>query len=394
MTSRSATALLLVFFLGLTVSTSAAQATGGGGKPTGGGRTSTPSRSTLPPLGRPSDMTRFNTVFLSGKVTVDDGTSLTDPAQIQSICKGQKHVEAYTDGKGNFSFEFGKGRSQYMADAVDSDMGVQGSRANATQDWKDCELQASLPGFTSQIIELRATDGFESMDVGRIVLHRLAHVDGFTISATSANAPDKARKAFNKGRENAQKSKWDGALKEFEKAVSIYPKYAVAWVELGKVHRRNNELQQAQESFRHSIEADPRLVSAYQELAIIALQQKDWPALVVQSDEVLKLNPVNFPVAWFFNSLGNYYLQKLEAAEKSARTGIKADKDHQLPKMEYLLGLICAQKRNYSEAADHLRNYLNAVPKGSDQEAVKKQLAQLEHLAPQSTARSTADAQK
>jgi tetratricopeptide (TPR) repeat protein len=323
---------------------------------------------------------------MSGKVTVDDGTSLTDPAQIQSICKGQKHVEAYTDGKGNFSFEFGKGRSQYLADAVDSDMGAQGSRANAIQDWKDCELQASLPGFTSQVIELRASEGFETIDVGRIVLHRLARVEGFTISATSANAPDKAKKAFNKGRENELKSKSDAAQKEFEKAVTIYPKYAVAWVALGQVQRKNNQTEQAQESLRHAIEADPRLVSAYQELAIIALHQKNWQALVTQSDAVLKLNPINFPLDWFFNSLGNYHLQKFDAAEKSARAGMKADTDHQLPKTEYLLGLILAQKHNYPEAAEHLRNYLQAVPNASDREIVEKQLAQLDGLAPRATA--------
>ena len=56
--------------------------------------------------------------------------------------------------------------------------------------------------------------------------------------------------------------------------------------------------------------------------------------------QFLALNPVDFPDAWLRNALGNYYLQNLNEAEKSARQGMKVDDQHQVPKLEYLLGVI------------------------------------------------------
>ena len=44
-------------------------------------------------------------------------------------------------------------------------------------------------------------------------------------------------------------------------------------------------------------------------------------------------------------------LQNFDAAEKSARQGMKNDDSHQLPKMEYLLGVILMLKHEYQEAA-------------------------------------------
>ena len=96
--------LLILFFAfapGLT-----AQSTGGSGKKTtttGSSPTNstTPSPSSLPPI---EDMTP-RSLFLSGKVIVDDGTLLTASVIIQSICKGRIHTEGYTDSKGHFSFE-------------------------------------------------------------------------------------------------------------------------------------------------------------------------------------------------------------------------------------------------------------------------------------------------
>src|SRR6267154_2165318 len=39
--------------------------------------------------------------FVSGKVRMDDDTPLPGPAQVQSICRGQRHTEGHTDSKGS-----------------------------------------------------------------------------------------------------------------------------------------------------------------------------------------------------------------------------------------------------------------------------------------------------
>jgi tetratricopeptide (TPR) repeat protein len=346
-------------------------------------RGGTPSR---PRLGM-TDQSRSR-IFLSGKVVVDDGTPLTELAAIQTICKGQKRIEAYSDFHGSFSFEFGNQLASDGAgigDAETSFSRAQPSRSNQ-RDWRDCELQAALPGFSSEVIELSARmSGFESSDVGRVVLHRLGQVEGFTISATSALAPSAAKKAFEKGRDQEQKNKWDAAQKSFEKAVQIYPKYAVVWFELGRAQLQKKDVAGARYSFGQALAADPKYVNPYRGLADLALRGQHWQELVDTTRQLLALNPVSFPDAWFQNAVGNYYLQNMEAAEKSARQGLKIDEQHQIPKIEYLLGVILIRKHEYQDASQHMREYLRLATDSSEVDEAQKQLAEIARLSAQAS---------
>ena len=196
-----------------------------------------------------------------------------------------------------------------MDQAIDSapaGPGFGGSRGNSVREWRECELQAVLPGFTSQVIELasRITD-FANADVGTIVLHRLNQVEGFTISATSASAPAKAKKEYEKGRGYAKKEKWDAAQERFQKAVEAYPKYAVAWFELGRVQVQKSDLSAARQSFHQALTADSKFISPYQELANLAAREKQWQELLETTDQLLRLNPVNFPQYWMLNAAAN-----------------------------------------------------------------------------------------
>jgi tetratricopeptide (TPR) repeat protein len=354
---------------------------GGGGRSGGGTRppsTNVPTNRPAPTLSQPMGL-----VFLSGKVTLDDGTQLTEAAAIQTICKGRRRTEAYTDSHGNFSFQLG-GRAPAngagVEDASTSPFDAMPTQ-NTQQTWQDCELQAVLPGFSSELVELSARmSGLETNDVGKIVLHRLEHVEGFTISATSAQAPKDARKAFEKGREHSKKGKWDEARQMFEKAVQIYPKYAVAWFELGRVQAQKQDRVGARQSFTHALEADEKYASPYNGLAQLAVLEKKWQELTELTSKLLALNPVSFPEAWLYNSVGNYYLHNFEAAEKSARQVLKLDDEHRLPKAEYLLGLILMQKHDYPGANEHIQQYLHVVTSATEIEECKKQLAEIARL--------------
>ena len=87
--------VLLILLLALAHRLSA-QSPGGSGKPS-----PTVSTSTIPrtPANLPPTDTTPRSLFLSGKVMVDDGTLLTDSVIIQSICKGRIRTEGHTDSK-------------------------------------------------------------------------------------------------------------------------------------------------------------------------------------------------------------------------------------------------------------------------------------------------------
>ena len=386
-TSRLAPVLALL----LLPSLAAAQArpggggAGGGSKGTTGGGTGnvvTPTR----PSGFPNpDLSPLNSrgpTFLSGKVIVNDGIPLTDPALVQSVCQGNIRNEGYTDSKGSFSLDLNSQR-EALGSAQETYSGNPGmsGRPGVRRNLHDCDLQAVLPGFTSKTVELASKmNEVGSADVGTIVLHRMQKVEGFTISATSAQAPDKAKKDYQKGREDEAKGKLDPAKEKFSKAVELYPKYAVAWFELGKIQLQQNDAVAAKASFQHAIEADGKFISPYEQLADIALKEKAWKDLDSATEQLVKLNPLSFPQYWYYNAIANYFLQSFDKAEKSAQQGMTIDVQHHIPKMEYVLGMILVQKKDFQGALTHLRNYIRMSPNASDLELAQKQIAALEKL--------------
>jgi tetratricopeptide (TPR) repeat protein len=301
-----------------------------------------------------------------------------------TLCRSQKKVETHTDSHGNFSFQMGLRNQPVSSEGVsDADTTWSNPMSNRVppRDWRDCEIQAQLAGFSSELISLTSRmNGSETNDIGRLVLHRMQQVSGTSISVTSANAPGKAKKAFEKGREQVQKQKWEDAQKSFEKAVEIYPQYAVAWSELGRIQLRNNDLAAAKNSFRQATAADSSFVNPYEGLANIAAREKQWHELVDATSKVLSLNSVNFPGAWYLQGVGHFYLQNLPAAEKSARQGLKVDQAHMVPKLEYLLAMVLLQERQFVEAAQHMRTFLQHATKPEEVEDAQKQLATIQQL--------------
>ena len=110
------------------------------------------------------------------------------------------------------------------------------------------------------------------------------------------------------------------------------------------------------------------------------MRHAEWQDVVKNTDQILALNPVSFPDAWFQNSVGNYSLKNFEAAERSARRGLKIDPSHQTPKLEYVLGMILMQKASYKEAEDHMQQFLHLATQPADREEAQKQLAQIAKL--------------
>jgi tetratricopeptide (TPR) repeat protein len=329
----------------------------------------------------PNASTR-GTMFLSGKVVLSDGTSLTEPAAIQTVCKGRKRTETYTDSRGYFSFQFGTQTPTATAgvDDVDSSWGDNMSRGNQ-REWRDCELQASLAGYTSDSIQLSTKiSSLESSDVGRITLRRLTQVEGLAISATSAMAPSGAKKAFEKGREQEQKEKWEDAEKSFSKAVQIYPNYAVAWYELGRLQLRKQDAAAARHSWEQSLAADGKYVRPYVGLCELNMRDKRWQDLTDTSEKLLALDPVSYPEGWYWNGVASFLLQKYPAAEKSARQGLKIDEHHQFPKLEYLLGMALIQGHAYQEASTHMQQFLQLTKEPAEVQEAQKQLAEIARL--------------
>ena len=356
-----------------------------------GGTTNRPTPG-LPGAAGPASTNPFPTdaprpILITGKVVLDDGTTPPQGTLVERICAGGRpRPEAYTDSKGHFSATLGQEMGM-MADASESpnrgDLpGVNPAMGGVRETMlAGCDLRAQFPGYRSDLISLAGKRYMDDAEVGTIVLHRLANVEGLTVSATSSLAPKDARKAYEKGLDAVKKSKPDDAQKNFEKAVELYPKYAIAWFELGRVYEQRDHVEEARKAYGQSVAADAKYINPYERLYILDAKAKKWPEVAEMTDKVLHLNPYDFPSAFYFNGLANLQLQKLDPAEKSMREAVKLDVRHENPRSNYLLGVILAQKQDFSAAAECLKAYLKDVPTGPDSDQVRRQLTEIEKVA-------------
>jgi tetratricopeptide (TPR) repeat protein len=243
-----------------------------------------------------------------------------------------------------------------------------------------CELRAQLAGYRSSAIQLAQRRSMDDPEVGAIILHRMGKDEGSTISMTSMMAPKDAKKAYEKGLDALKKKKTEDAEKEFQKAVTSYPKYADAWFHLGALQMDGKNLDGARSSFNQAIAADPKLVTPYVDLAILDARDAKWKEVADSTGKAIRLDPVDFPVVFYFDALANYNLQNFEAAEKSARQLQKLDTLHRYPLADRILASVLADRKDYSGAAQQMRNYLKFAGTAKDADEVRTQLQQLEKL--------------
>jgi len=350
--------------------------------------TQTPNTTETPQTPRP--------IWITGRVMMYDGTPPPEPATIEQVCSSNSvKPQGYTDSSGHFSFNLGQNNGMF-ADASTSSFDLPGqfggfgqnsssssaagaaNGANPDSIYWDCELRARLPGYRSESVSLAGRRMLDNPDVGVILLYPMAAIQGLTASATSSQAPKDARKAYENGLKAEKKNKTDQAEQDFRKAVQLYPRHAAAWLELGKILEQREHYPEARAAYASALEADSKYLYPYQQLYQMALREQNWKDLADKTDQLVHLDPFEFPAAYYFNALAHLELKEYDAAEKSAQQAVDADRKHINPKTHYLLGAILIQKQNWAGAAESLRAYLKAAPNATDKAQVEKTLSQLD----------------
>jgi len=352
---------------------------GGAGASNNANRTAAPSRTTNSP-----DVTQ--PVFVSGRVLLEGGGVLPEPVAIERVCSGINRREGYTDTKGQFDFQLGvnvtfqdasENDSRVMPNAPSRPASATGRRPT---DLNGCELRGVLAGYQSSSVILRIPGGDNwQHEVGTIFLKRLGDAKGTTVSVTSMAAPKDAMRAYEKA-QKAKQEKPNEAEKELNKAVQIYPQFAAAWALLGDIHRQREQFDQARIEYARALAADPQFVNPTYGLATIAMQEKKWKEAIPLTDQVLKMNSLAFPLAYFFNAAANYNLQNFDAAEESARKYKALDTQHSHPDVCLLLSYVLSRKADYAGAAREIRDFLAASPNSPDAEALKTEAKRFEDL--------------
>ena len=350
------------------------------------------------PTGRPAGASRrgpqtrqagTQAITIAGTVVMHDGSGVPPTTIIERVCFGRVRKEARVDAAGAFAFRVG-GSDLQVAETTDqvrpdpsgfgasppSSLGL-GSDPSQWAGVTGCELRASLAGYRSSVVYLKGGETVGQMNVGSIVLQPMSRLTGSTVSLTTLQAPKEARRAFERAEKELREGRAEKGEKYLKTAVALFPRFAEAWFDLGLIYEQQRRVGDARDMFSRALEADGKFVSPYVELARLAGTERKWEEVVDLTDRALALNSLDIPEAYYFNALANYSLQRIDAAELSARRAQRIDSQHKFPNSHLLLAEILKERQDAAGEAEQLRSFLQYAPSSPSAAAVRSRLDQL-----------------
>lgn len=341
-------------------------------------------------------------MFLNGHIKTGDGSVLPNDATVQRVCNQNVRQQVYASFHGDFSMQMGSAINDSFVDASgDPGMPQVQSRKSITMgiprnELQKCELRAYASGFrpgTMSLVDL--TPSGNNVDVGAILIERVGKIEGATLSATPYKAPEKARKAYERGLVATQKNKLPDAQKYFEEAVAIYPGYISGWYQLGSVLQKRAQPEPARAAYLRATALDTKYPPPFVALASMAFESENWDEVLRYTNHVIELDPWNrtnltayvvdfdplkSAQAYYLNAAANYMLEHFDDAEKSASKAVHLDLLTKFPQAHLLMAQIFAQKRNYPGAISELQTFLELVPSLPADHPVRQELNELEKL--------------
>jgi Flp pilus assembly protein TadD len=306
---------------------------------------------------------------LLGKLAVEGEPLPWEPLLVTVTCDGKVVLTTQTDAKGNFGI---------VSVTLPGALGKQGdSQRQMETHFEGCLVQGSVPGFRSTTVTLTQHYLRDQPDIGTIMLSRIGRDSATVLSRTTETAPANAMKSFEKARAEMLQHNPDGAERELKKAVQEDPKFAEAWLQLGKL-QEGSDPEEAQDSFSKAIAADPEFALPYEQLAALAARRGNWQEVLDNTNHLTQLLPEGTAQCWYLNALASFQLGKPDVAEASAAKSLALDPRHSVLNTEQLLAVILARKGDFAGALEHLRSSLTYVPPGPNLNLLKQQIARLE----------------
>jgi hypothetical protein len=306
---------------------------------------------------------------LLGKLALEGEPLPWEPMLVSVDCKGNVVNTTQADLRGQFVITF---VDTHGVERIPTD-----AQRQMETKYEGCQVRASLAGFRSSAVTITVRNLRDEPDLGTITLFAEGRNSGTEVSGTTKAAPANAMKAFEKAREEWLNQNPGGALGSLKKAVAIYPGFAEAWLELGKLQLASDP-QQARDSFSKALAADPKFVLPYEQLAVLAAQAGTWQETEDNTNQALQLDPAGTPQLWYYDALAKFQLGKIDEASASALKSLAIDPRHTVLGTEQLLAVIMARKADYAGALQHLRNCLTYFPAGPQADMVKQQIAQIQ----------------
>jgi Ca-activated chloride channel family protein len=294
-----------------------------------------------------AQITGWSTIFLHGKVTMEDGSPPPKMAVLERWCSDKPAPDnvAYTDKNGQFTWK------------MDFDVNAE----------HRCNLRAVLAPYQSTQYTIPDMNVFSDPNLPPLVLSQRSTSPEADIFDASTRVPANAQGAWNRAQIAARAGRWAEAERSLNAAVQAAPKFARGWNALAAILERENKPSEAWKDYKLAMEADPKLLSAYAAVGRLSIEVKDWDNAAQVSGELIQRDGQGvYPEARLIQAMARYQLKDLDGSVASAAEAIRLDTKHKLPAAEYVIGVSLGAKGDFDTARQHLNRYLELMPRSAN----------------------------
>jgi Tfp pilus assembly protein PilF len=191
------------------------------------------------------------------------------------------------------------------------------------------------------------------------------------------NIPLEARKEFDKASEKMERKNWTEAKTHLDRAIAIYPKYALAYSSLATIYINMNQGEKAVESFRTAAELDEHIQQANLYLGHFYYDNKNYKQAEPYLLRAIGGEPRN---PQLLLALANTQMQNGEAEQALAN----AQKVHSLPDHKkfalahLIAGQVLSDRGDNQHAREEFQLFLREAPDSPMAPRVKEALAKID----------------
>lgn len=196
-----------------------------------------------------------------------------------------------------------------------------------------------------------------------------------TISAADLSAPDSARTQVQKASEASARQEWSKALQRLTKAIAIYPKYAIAYNNMGVVYGHLNDTQHEREALEKAIVINDHFTQAFINLALLSYHEQKFEEAETLMKRAESVDPRNSEVLALL-SQAELVNKHYDAAIQTVRAAHESASQHSAL-VHFVAARAFAFKSQLENAVSELQVFLREEPEGKRAEQVRSEILRL-----------------
>jgi hypothetical protein len=201
------------------------------------------------------------------------------------------------------------------------------------------------------------------------------------VSASGLGVPTRARKEFEKATELIAKQELAQAVERLNKAIALYPAYAVAYNNLGVIYSRLGDTGREKEALQKAISVNDHFALAFVNLGRMEIASGDFADAETALGKACAFDPTD-PMTLILLSYAEFMDKHFDDAIAVSRKAHALEKPHAF--VHRVAARSFEQERKGANAIAELEMFLKEEPPGPRADAARKELEVVKAVLPPS----------